>query len=172
MHRREHRPPPGRLWPMAAATIAHRSGLEACSGPIPSDEFPEFGGYQPPAHRSEFDEFDDEDANSVLDGDLSPAESRALAARIRAGRWDRSESLPHGGHRSGTGWGKSEFPAGWAERDVCEWVCAIVDNPTRAEPDDQGFILSGAYRGVFGELRDSPVGRHSWAIGTAYPVGI
>ena len=137
-------------------------------GPDTPDEFPEFNGYRPGAKRSQIDDFTTEDAASILDGDVTPEESRRIVDRVRR---DPDYNPPHGGHRSGTGWGKHEFPSGWTEDDVIDWVRAIIDAPSRAEPGVRdGFSLWGAFRGVFGVVRVQGTGTGvSWYIASAYP---
>ncbi|OBC11428.1 hypothetical protein A5784_35105 [Mycobacterium sp. 852013-50091_SCH5140682] len=144
-------------------------------GPDGDDEFGEFDGYTPPATRSQIDDFTTEDALSLLDGDVTPEESRRIAGLVAkaASNPDFDYSPPHGGHRYGSNWGKSEFDPSWQESDVQDWARAIIDNPTSARPagpPGAGFILSGYYNGTAGELVVRQVGRNSWMIVTGYPL--
>jgi hypothetical protein len=127
-----------------------RRGLLGPTGP---DEFPEFDGYRPSAARSQIDPFTADDAAAILFGD----------------------GTGHGGHAFGLGRRqrppKSEFPEGWAEAEVIEWVRAIVDIPVWAEPAGAsrllGFDLFGEHRGVRGVVHVNWEGR--WVISSGYP---
>lgn len=138
-------------------------------GPNTPDEFPMFDGTMPEVRRSEIGEFDADDAISVLDGDVGPAESGRIARLVARGQWRGSK--PHGGHRAGTGWGKTEFPAGWSVSEVVDWVNALIDTPmeVREHESGRGFILTGTYRGVRGEAVVTPINRAVSFIATAYP---
>lgn len=144
-----------------------RRGMLGPNGP---DEFPKFDGWQPPAKRSQIDDFDLNDAKSLLDGDVTPEESQQIAAQVRAGV---PGAKPHGGHRLGTGWGKDEFPAGWAEPDLIEWIRAITDNPSRGHATETGFAIYGSHRGISGVLYVRPIGfRGGWYVATAFPTTV
>ena len=146
-------------------------------GPFGEDEFDPINGWRPPAKRSQVDDFNKIDAASVLDGDVGPIKSRQIAAKVKAGLWDAASDqdgkLPHGGHRFSTGWGKDEFPPAWRERDVIEWVRAIVDKPMDGHSEGRGFMLSGTHNGVSGEIHIAATGEPGiWYIATAYPTGV
>ncbi|OCB42945.1 hypothetical protein A5721_26210 [Mycobacterium vulneris] len=141
-------------------------------GPDTPDEFGEFNGYVPPARRSQIDDFSHDDALSVLDGDVTPAESRAIARRVAAG--DTDVEIPHGGHRAGTGWGKSEFGPGFTEEQVIDLVRAIIDNPTDVLPNPKiadAFELRGSHEGQAARVYVNPVGPGiaAWYVATTYP---
>jgi hypothetical protein len=138
-------------------------------GPDGPDEYPSFNGWTPPARRSEIDDFAVDDALAVLDGDDASL-VRQVAVAIRAGRY-RGGSLPHGGHRAGSGWGKTEFPPGWDEQDIISWVRGVSDDPSNGRPARGGFELTGTYRGVTGRLVVSTDG-HAWWISTAHPLPV
>lgn len=123
-------------------------------GPDTPDEFPESGGFRPPARRSEIDDFTHEDAEMVL---------------------DLTED-GHGGHRWPGAPDKTPFPRGWAEQDIVDWVRAVTDAPTRTYPHDPDnprgpFTILGTHRGVTGVVQVRPVigSPSSWYIATAYP---
>ncbi|TDH55040.1 hypothetical protein E2F47_10730 [Mycobacterium eburneum] len=143
-------------------------------GPSTDDDFGKFGGYRPPALRSQIDEFAVADAQLVLDGIVTPEESRAIAKKVRlALRQGRHYIvIEHGGHRHGTGWGKSEFAPGWGDADVIDFTRGIVDNPTIATESPRGFKLHGTYRGVQGVVVVNTTGGGRWYIATAYPTGL
>ncbi|MDU7359627.1 MAG: EndoU domain-containing protein [Propionibacteriaceae bacterium] len=115
-------------------------------GPDTPDEFPEFNGWRPDVRRSEIETFDEVDAEVLLDGDGSG----------------------HGHHRHGSGRGKTEFPEGWGEREVIDWVNAIIDSPADGQPEATGFSLKGSYRGVRGVVIVRHYGR--WYIASGYPL--
>ena len=93
-------------------------------------EFPEIRGYRPPFQRGDIDDYTLDDALVTLDGDGTPD--------------------GHGHHRYGSGHGKSEFPQGWDEHDVKEWVDAVIDNPRIYEPTARSINIFGSHRGVEG----------------------
>lgn len=116
------------------------------------DDFPEFYGYKPPALRSEIQEFTREDANLILYGD---------------------NYSDHGHHAFGQDYpGKTEFPEGWYENEVIEWVRAIIDHPSDAIPDPKGigFVLFGEHHEVYGKVAINKDSEHSYLIATAHPV--
>jgi hypothetical protein len=100
-------------------------------GDMGEDEFPEINGYKPSIRRSQIDEFTEDDAYVILHGD----------------------GTGHGGHA----WDspdpdKTKFPIGWDEREVGEWVRALIDHPQRYQSQDNGagFVVFGVARGVEG----------------------
>lgn len=112
------------------------------------DAFPEFDGWQPTARRSEIAGFTEDDAAALLDGDGSG----------------------HGHHRFGSGVKSDEFPDGWSERDVIEWIRAIIDSPADGLPEsDDHFSLLGSHRGVVGVLRIQQTHNRGWIIATGHP---
>ena len=120
-------------------------GMLGADGP---DEFPRLGGRKVPFRRSDIEEFDLLDAEILLDGDGSG----------------------HGLHRHGSGAGKSEFPPGWGEREVVDWVNAIIDNPQQGKvlDDNLGADFYGIAQNVAGVV---VVRRHGrWFIATAHPL--
>lgn len=114
------------------------------------------------------------DALLVLDGGVTPDESRAIATSVRAARrrGNRYIVMEHGGHRHHTGWGKSEFDPGWGEAEVVDFARAIVDHPVNAVAGPRGFRLYGAYRGVPGVVVVNTTGWHVWYIATVHPFGL
>lgn len=118
-------------------------------GPVGDDEFPKFNGYQPPARRSEIQEFTEDDAYALLFGDGSG----------------------HGHHAHGEGIKDSEFPPGWREKEVMEWVRNIVDNPTSAEPAGRKLDKEFDLFGTDGRVSGRVCVRHdrTYYISTAYP---
>ncbi|MEZ0366389.1 hypothetical protein ACAG26_22185 [Mycobacterium sp. pUA109] len=126
--------------------------IKGMLGPNTADEFGKFGDYEPPALRSQIDDFTYEDARSVLDGDVTAAESRRIAKSvrdaIRAG--DPLPKRPHGDHRWGTGWAKAEFQPGTTEQDVVDMARRSIDAANSAFPDNSvpsGFVVMGTHRG-------------------------
>jgi hypothetical protein len=105
-----------------------------------------------------------------LDGDVTPQESGRIAHAVKVAKRHGASMppLPHGGHRCGTGWGKTE--PGVGEEEVIDWVRAIIDNPTdvRRAPRNAGFVVVGS-QGTRGEVIVLPSGENAWYIGTAYP---
>lgn len=120
-------------------------------GPDTPDEFPEFNGWRPPVRRSEIDTFDHEAAIEILDGRI-PYDG-------------------HGGHRHGSNRGKAEFPPGWSEADVADWVNAVIDHPVDAYDAGRSVAIHGAYRGVRGVAYLQTDGRGTWWVATAMPLG-
>lgn len=114
-------------------------------GPDTPDEFPEFNGWRPPVLRSEIEDFDELDAEILLDGDGSG----------------------HGGHRHGSGMGKTEFPHGWGKREVVEWVRWVIDQPVDGYPDGDGFTIYASHPEAPGAVWVRRYGR--WLIATGHP---
>lgn len=108
----------------------------------------------------------------MLDGNVTFEESRAIASKFRVAprKGKRYIVAEHGGHRYGTGWGKSEFAPGWGEAEVVDFACGIVDNPTNATEAPRGFKLHGSYRGVRGVVVVNRTGGGGWYVATAHPI--
>jgi hypothetical protein len=145
-------------------------------GPNTDDTFGRFGDYQPPALRGQIDDFSVADACSVLDGDVTTEESARIVKAVRetVRRGAPLPKRPHGGHRYGTGWGKTEFDPGFTEEDLVDLVRGIVDNPTNVVPDPDlidAFVLYGTHNGVLVVVHVNPVGSGvpAWYVGSAYP---
>lgn len=145
-------------------------------GPDTPDAFGSFGDFVPPALRSQIDEFTAADAEMLLDDSMDAVRRTSLAALVRRAieRGRRLPSRPHGGHRFGTGWAKSEFPAGWGEAEVLDWVYMLVGRPLRIAPlegSQRSFQILRQFNDVFGVVRVRPVVEvaNSWYISTAHP---
>lgn len=123
-----------------------RYGMLGSHGP---DEFPEINGWRAPVRRSQIDEFDDTAALGILDG--------------------RIPNDGHGHHRFGSGRGKSEFPEGWGENEVIQWVREVMDFPGDIVADPDGFDIYSEARGVRGKVCVRTDGHGTWWIATAYP---
>lgn len=148
-------------------------------GPDTADEFGRFGAYNPPALRSQIDDFTPADALSVLDGDVTPEETRTIARAVRDAirAADPLPKRPHGGHRWGTGWAKSEFQPGTTEQDVVDMARRSIDAPTSVVPDESvpgGFMVMGTYRAQQVTAAVTPVGPGiaAWYIATVYPLSL
>lgn len=121
-----------------------------------------------------------EDAVEILDDNIkNDADRRRIADAWR--RWARAgrqgaDPRPHGGHRSGTGWGKDEFDPGWNDADVIAWVRGILEGEGSSVsahdfiPD--AYTVVGNSRGIRGIVHAHPTGGGDWFVATAYPKAI
>lgn len=148
-------------------------------GPDTADAFGRFGDYEPPALRSQIDDFTLADALSVLDGDVTPEQSRRIANEVReAIRTGKPlPERPHGGHRHGTGWVKSEFQPGTTEQDVVDIARRSIDAPNSVDPDKAvpgGFVVMGTHDGQQLAVAVNPVGLGiaAWYIAAIYPLSL
>ncbi|WP_436702397.1 hypothetical protein [Nocardioides sp. BYT-33-1] len=121
-----------------------------------------------------------EDAMEILDDNItSDADRRRVADAWR--RWVRggrqgADPRPHGGHRSGTGWGKDEFDPGWSDADVIAWVRGILEaegsSVSTHEYIPDAYTVIGNSRGIRGIVHAHPTGGGDWFVATAYPKAI
>lgn len=140
-------------------------------GPNTDDEFGVIGDYEPAVRRSEIRTFTHDEALSVLDGD-DPDRVVAIRDEIRAAiRNGESYTVPHGGHRHGTGWGKNEFDPGWDGPEVLDFASALIDTPIAIIESEFGFKVYGVYRGRRGVVvvNHDGSGSRGWHVVTTYP---